>query len=162
MYLEFLKDHLNENIETTLQGLDWREFENTIAEIFSINGFKIEQNFRFKTKRRYEIDVVAIRGNVAFCVDCKQWSGGRYKKSGLKSAVIMQKERIGELEKLMTGNAEIKEKLGFDNQYVYPLIVTLLEESLIEFENCFIVPAWKLNPFLLDFERLYKSPFRNE
>jgi Holliday junction resolvase-like predicted endonuclease len=162
MDLELVKNCVNENIEHVLQDLDWREFENTIAEIFSINGFKIEQNFRFKTKKRYEIDVVAIRANMVFCVDCKQWRGGRYKKSGLKRAIIMQKERVEELEGFIIDDTDMKRNLGIDKQCIYPLIVTLFEENLIEFENCFIVPAWKLNSFLLDFEKLYKSAFRNE
>jgi hypothetical protein len=162
MDLGFLRNCANENIEYVLQGLDWREFESTIAEIFSINGFEIEQNFRFKTKRRYEIDVLAARANMTFCVDCKQWKSGRYKNSGLKNAVIMQKGRVEELEKFIAENINTKRKLGIESQHTYPLIVTLLEENLIEFEKCFIVPAWKLNSFLLDFERLYKSPFRNE
>ncbi|MEK6909599.1 MAG: restriction endonuclease, partial [Candidatus Aenigmatarchaeota archaeon] len=70
------------NIEDILEKYDWQKFEGIITEIFQENGFYTRQNFRFKTKKRHEIDVIAVKGNRMICVDCKWWSRGRYKKAG--------------------------------------------------------------------------------
>jgi hypothetical protein len=159
--LEELRDRMlaGEDIESVLQKSGWKEFENIIADIFSANGFKVKQNFRFETKRRYEIDIVCVRQkggkyDIAVCVDCKQWSGGRYKNSGLKNAVFSQKERVGELKKFLKGNLIAQKRFGICKKCkFYPLVITLLEETILEFEGCFIVPVWKLNSFLVDFEK---------
>jgi hypothetical protein len=37
------------------------------------------------------VDIIAARKNLVFCVDCKKWSGGRYKKSGIKKRFIFWK-----------------------------------------------------------------------
>lgn len=68
------------DIEDILEKYDWRNFETIVAVIFKENGFNTNQNFRFKTRKRYEIDIVAVRDNRIFCIDCKWWGRGRYKK----------------------------------------------------------------------------------
>ena len=129
-----------EELEHILERVDWKEFENTVAEIFKANGFSVRQNFRFGEKRRNEIDILARRGEVVFAVDCKHWKGGRYKKSQLKVACEKQKKRCRFLELM--------------HRKVRPLIVTLLDEDLMEENGVYIVPVWKLNSFLLSFEKL--------
>ncbi len=143
---------IKEGIESVLQDFEWKGFENAIAEIFSLNGFKVKQNFRFKTKRRYEIDIVATHMDVMLCIDCKQWRGGRYKNSSLRRAITMQKERVKEFKKFLSRNSIAQRQFSIGKHRIYPLIVTLLEEDLIEFGDCFVVPAWKLNSFLIDIE----------
>ena len=150
--LEEIKSKVLEGIEleTVLGKISWNEFESFVAEIFRDNGFFVKQNFRFKTKSRYEIDVIAIKDKLIFCVDCKEWSAGRYKKSGLKNAVKNQEIRMAELKKFMKNNIIAKGMLNVPSKYdLHTLIVTLLEEDLIKEYNTTIVPAWKLNSFLL-------------
>jgi Holliday junction resolvase-like predicted endonuclease len=151
--LEKIKAKLlnGKKIEDVLEKFNWKEFEEVIAEIFRKNNFRTKQNFRFKTKRRFEIDLIALKRNLVFCVDCKEWSKGRYKKTGLRYAVKNQKERTEELKKFIKNNPIAQSSLKIDEKHEFhPLIVTLLEEDLVEENNVFIVPVWKLNNFLIE------------
>jgi Holliday junction resolvase len=157
MELEKIRKHLlkGKTIEEILEKFDWREFEKTVAEIFERNGFEVKQNFVFKTKRRYQIDSLAKGKRIIFCIDCKEWRKGRYKKTGLKYATKDQKERVGELIKFLKKNLIARQmlKIDLEKQKFYPLVVTLLEEDLLKENETFVVPVWKLNSFLLDVER---------
>lgn len=141
------------NIEEVLEKFDWKNFEQIVAEIFKSNDFIVYPNLRFKTKKRYEIDLIAKRRNIVLCIDCKEWSRGRHKKTGLRYAIKKQKERVKELVKFLKGNpiAENKLKMNVKDKF-YPLIVTLFLEELVKENGSFIVPVWKLNSFLLEIE----------
>jgi Holliday junction resolvase-like predicted endonuclease len=153
----------NKPIEEVIRNFNWKEFEETVAEIFRSNGFIVKQNFRFKTKRRYEIDVLAIKENLIFCVDCKKWSEGRYKKSGLKLATRDQLMRTKELKRFLKKNLIALNMLKIDSKAnCYPLLVTLFEEDLLNENNCFIVPVWKLNSVLLDIESYLKPVYKQK
>jgi len=134
-------------IEEVLEKFDWKKFETTVAEVFRKHNFLVKQNFWFKTRKRYEIDILAIRQNSCLCVDCKEWSRGRYKKTGLKYAVKQLGKRIDEVKKFFKKNPIVSQKLKF-----YPILVTLFEEELIKEDKSFIVPVSKLNSFLCEFE----------
>lgn len=141
-------EKIKANVEEIFSRLNWNEFEQGVAEIFTANEFSVKRNVRFKTRRRYEIDIVAMKGNKVFCIDCKRLGGGRYKSSELKRAIALQKERMREFKKFI-------KKSGLHTLKFYPLIVTLKEEDLIKFNNCFVVPVWKLNSFLVNLERYF-------
>lgn len=156
MELEKIRKDLlgGKTVEEILEKFDWKEFEKTVAEIFERNDFNTKNNFRFKTRNRYQIDIVAIRQNKVFCVDCKQWGRGRYKKSGLKQAVKEQEKRVKELKRFLKKNLIAQKILKIDLDYTFcSLIVTLLEEDLLKENETFVVPVWKLNSFLLDMEK---------
>ncbi len=141
------------DIEDILEKCDWKRFERIIAEIFNENGFSTKQNFRFRTKRTYEIDVIAVRNDLIFCVDCKWWGRGRYKKAGLKAAVVSQENRVKEFKKSLRRNLIAKKLLRLtQNHEINPLIVTLHEEDMIKEKDTFVVPVWKLNNFLVKLE----------
>ena len=98
-------------IEEIVKAIDWQEFERLVSEILEKHEFKTWNNFRFKTKRRYEIDVITTRNNTTFLIDCKQWSTGRYKSSALKRASEDQEERLEEFERFVEENADVKKVL---------------------------------------------------
>jgi len=141
-------------IEEILKKHDWNEFEKIVAEIFKANNFEIKKNFRFKTKKRYEIDILAVKQNLIFCVDCKKWSSGRYKKSGIKIAATKQEKRTRMVRNFLKKNPIAMQmlKIGQTPKF-YSLIVTLMEEDIIQEKKTFIVPIFKLNSFLLESER---------
>ncbi len=152
-----LKAEINKpkNIETILEKHNWKSFESVVAAIFQENGFQTKQNFRFKTKRLYEIDVLAVN-RVMFCIDCKWWGRGRYKKSGLRDAITSQKKRVEELQKFLKGNPIAKGILKIDPKHAsYPLIVTLHDEDMVMENDTFVVPVWKLNQFILERENYF-------
>jgi len=154
MKLEEIQYFLQEGktIEEFVEKIDWKEFEKFVREIFSANNFKTISNFRFKNNRRFEIDLVAAKNNLVFVVDCKEWDKGRYKNSGLKKAAEDQIQRMKELRKFLTANPIAKNRLKADsNSKFVPIIVTWYDETVSEHENCFIVPVWKLNSFLISY-----------
>jgi len=125
------------NLEEAFQIISWKEFEESVAEIFEKHNFKVKRNFIFKTSKKYQIDLIAERGELIVIVDCKQWGKHRYKTSALKKAALKQNERKEELKKLL-GNGK----------KILPIIVTLNDENFYDFEKVFIVPLFKLNNFL--------------
>ncbi|MEM7821567.1 MAG: NERD domain-containing protein [Candidatus Aenigmatarchaeota archaeon] len=155
MELEDIKKEMlsGKEIEEILQSFDWKEFENIVAEIFESNNFMVYRNFRFKNKKRYEIDLLAMRNKIVFCVDCKEWGKGRYKKTGIKNAARRQIERVKELN---SNKRELK-NIGISTCHkIYPLIITLFEEDLKKEGSVLVVPVWKLNSFLNEIETIYR------
>jgi Holliday junction resolvase len=71
-------------LEEVLEKFGWKDFEKVISEIFERNDFSVLTNFRFKTRKRYEIDLIGIRGNLILCADCKSWSSRKSKKVKLE------------------------------------------------------------------------------
>ncbi len=138
------------DIEDVLQKSNWKNFEDVVSEIFEANGYVTKLNFRFKTSRRYEIDVIASKGNDILCIDCKWWGRGRYKKSGLKNAITMQNMRMKEFGKFLKDNPIARGILKLKSLHLAALIVTLHDEDMIKQDNTFVVPIWKLNEFLVE------------
>jgi glycyl-tRNA synthetase beta subunit len=143
-----------EQIEKIVKEIDWKEFEKLISEILKKHDFSTQNNFRFKTNRRFEIDVLAVKEETSLLIDCKQWKRGRYKKTGLKYAVKEQKERVKQLKKFLKKNpmAQTKLKIIKTKNFI-PLLVTWFEEELLEHEKVFIVPIHKFNEFLLNLSK---------
>jgi Holliday junction resolvase-like predicted endonuclease len=140
-------------IEEILKKFDWKDFEEVVAEIFRRNDFLVKKNFRFKTNKKYEIDILATRRNLVLCVDCKRWSGGRYKKSGIKKSVEEQEKRANEVKNILVKNPILRKTLKIEDVFeVRPLLVTLMEEDSVEERSTFIIPVFNLNSFLIEIE----------
>jgi Holliday junction resolvase-like predicted endonuclease len=150
--IEKIKDRIlkGEQIENIVEEIGWKQFEELVMEILRKQDFITLQNFRFKTKRRFEVDILASDENNVLVIDCKQWNRGRYKKTGLKHVVEEQKHRLEELKKFIKNNPIVKNKFRITEKTKFiPLIITWFEEDLLKHEDTFIVPVWKLNEFLL-------------
>ncbi len=50
---------------------DWKAFEKQVHDIFESFGYTAEADVRFKTSRRFQIDVIAYDAQRCFFVDCK-------------------------------------------------------------------------------------------
>ncbi len=129
-----------EVLEDIIKKFKWRSFETLCARIFGENGFSVRQNCRFREGEWLEIDIVAEKGGMAIAADCKKW--GRVNgKNALRKAALRQR-----------GRAEaFKNHFGVKGR-VYPLIITWLEQEVAAIEDVWIVPAAKLNRFLLDLD----------
>jgi Holliday junction resolvase-like predicted endonuclease len=143
MELEEIEKMIREGktVEEVLRLVDWREFEEKVEEIFKIHGFKTKKNFRFKTYKRFEVDIVAEKRDLVFIIDCKQWDKSRHKTYNIKKAAERQLERSEAIKQTF---------LGY-NKKIIPMIITLFDEGIYEFNNVFIVPIFKLNSFLLEY-----------
>jgi len=59
--------------------LDWQEFESFTEQCLDAAGYKVQKNIRTRDQGRIrEVDVVAARGNLVLCIDCKHWNGPSY------------------------------------------------------------------------------------
>ncbi len=151
--LKKIKQQLLEGkqIEEIIKDIDWQDFEELVSKILEKHEFKSWNNFRFKTTRRYEVDITTTKNDITFLIDCKQWSTGRYKTSALKQSVKIQEKRLEEFQKFIKNNPIAKTKFGIkDDQKITSVIVTWYEENLIRHGKTLIIPIWKLNEFLLN------------
>lgn len=141
-------------MEQALEKNDWKDFERTVGDIFRQNDFKVRNNFRFKTRRMYEIDLIAVRGRVVFCVDCKRWSNGREKIWGLAKAAKEQERRTGELEKFVRSNPIARSMMKIPDGKFVPMLATLHQEKILKEGKTFVAPVKKLNTFILEHETI--------
>jgi hypothetical protein len=88
-----------------------------------------------RNRQRRQYDVIARKDRLTLLVECKQWSGSRYRLAALKAAVIKHKERALFYESVM--NAE-----------GVPVLVTLIEEKIRVFEGVPLVPVHRLDAFI--------------
>ena len=138
-------------MEEEIGKSDWNGFEGIVGDIFRKNDFRVRNNFRFKTGRRYENDLIAARDGLAFCVDCKRWSSGREKRWGLAKAAREQDERTAQLARFLRSNPVARDMMKIPHGNLVPMVVTLHQEDLLREGRTFVVPVKKLNAFILEF-----------
>ena len=143
---------LGEPNRLILSALTWQEFEEFVAHLLTFHEFQIHHRFRFSRNRRYEIDIVATRQPVLFCIDCKQYGARLGKTSSLRTAAEAQLQRT---EVLATDFVKFQANLGcldWTQPLLIPLLVTLMTEDIQFHEQIPIVPASLFNAFLLKFD----------
>ena len=101
---------LGEPQRVILQTLTWQEFEEFVAQVFLIHEFEVHHRFRFSTNRRFEIDIVAGREPIIFCVDCKQYGIRLGKASVLRTA---SEEQLLRTKTLGAHFARFQAQLGY-------------------------------------------------
>lgn len=120
--------------------MKWQYFEKLTGWIFEENDFQTEVNrvVVFEKGRR-QFDIIAKRFHTTFLVECKKWSGKRYKAGMLKKAVADHLKKCGMFREIYGKNA-------------VPVIVTLVEEDIISHDGVPVIPIEKLNAFINHFE----------
>jgi len=146
--------------EEIVKEFSWKEFEEIVSEILEKNEFNVIKNFRFKTTKRYEIDLIGIKDDFLILIDCKHWSSGRNKTSMLKKSANKHEERNIEFNKFLEIKPEFKSRFCMKKRTkIFSLLVTWYEEFIKKENSTLIVPLWKLNNFLNN--ELYKlKPFK--
>jgi len=142
-------------------SLNWGEFEWLIFEAFRMNGFDVLKGFMFTTssKRRFQIDVIALKLNMLMSVDCKQWTFP-YWSSRVHAA---SKEHLRRTEALVEHVDRLKAKLplrGLKRVYLVPVMLTLGDSGLREVEGVPVVSILKLKDFLYRFPDPPSSGFK--
>ncbi len=95
---------------------------------------------KMRDRHRRQYDVIARKNGRTLLVECKQWSGDRYRLSALMRAVGQHRERVLFYENVM-------------NEDAVPVIVTLIEEEIQVFEGVPLVPVHRLNAFIGELDR---------
>jgi len=130
-----------EDLEGVSKEIIWQNFERLAAFIFEKNEFQVRTNVvKTLNKKRRQYDVIAVKNNLTFLIECKKWSGNRYRLSQLKRAIIQHKERTNFYKNVT-------------NEDAIPIIVTLIEEEIQFYEEVPVVPILKLNSFLNEFDK---------
>ena len=143
---------LGEPERQILQSLTWQEFEEFVAHVFTYYDFQVHHRFRFSTNRRFEIDIIARREPILFCVDCKQYGVRLGKASVLRTAT---EEQLLRTKTLANHFARFQADLGcleWQAPLFVPMLVTMMHEDIQFNDRIPIVPASNLNGFLLEFE----------
>jgi hypothetical protein len=130
-----------EDLERVSKGAVWQNFEILVGFIFEANDFQVIIN-KVKTfnKKRRQYDVIAKKNDITYLIECKKWSGNRYRLSALKKAIEKHKDRT-EFYSNLTKEKSI------------PVIVTFIEEDIKFYEGMPIIPIFRLNSFINEFER---------
>jgi hypothetical protein len=119
----------------------WQNFEKLTAFIFEENDFLIKTNtVKTFNKKRRQYDIIAKKYKKTFLIECKKWSGNRYRLSALKTAIRQHKERTEFYQNLTKENA-------------VPIMVTLIEEEIKLYDGVPIVPILKLNTYLNELDK---------
>jgi len=144
------------DIAEVVNLLTWKDFEGLIAGILTENGFQCTESFRRRgtsTIGGMEIDVIGIRGRLGFSVDAKMWSIRGGKVTALRTAAEKQKQRTSRLVNQLTRLSQ-RIPLLKDGTYEFiPVIVTWLVEEVETHEGVPVVPVFKFNSFILNFEQ---------
>lgn len=127
-------------LDTVAEGSPWQDFEWLAAYIFMQNGFETRVGtVKTRNRQRRQYDVIAQKNGRTLLVECKQWSGGRYRLSALKQAVGKHVERAQFYESV-TGVVAL------------PVMVVLVEEEIRIFEGVPLVPVHLLDAFIAELD----------
>jgi len=129
-------------LEGVAEGSVWQHFERLTAFIFEQNGFRVSVGtVKTLNRKRRQYDVIARKNGRTFLVECKRWSGDRYRLSALKRAVVQHRERAGFYNEITQEDA-------------VPVLVTLIEEEIRVFDGVPLVPIHRLNAFISELDSL--------
>jgi hypothetical protein len=135
-----------EDLEMVSETVIWQNFERLAAFIFEKNDFTVTVNtVKTWNKKRRQYDVISMRSDQTFLVECKKWAGSRYRLSALKKAIEQHKERTSFYETIM-------------NEDAIPVVVTLVEEEIHVYQGVPIVPILKLNSFISELDTHAQDP----
>ncbi len=148
--LDFRSIKSIEDLDAVSGGVVWQNFEKLAAFIFEENGYQVKINIvKVFHRMRRQYDVIAKKSGETFLVECKKWSGNRYRLSSLKTAIKQHKDRT-DFYTTVTGERAI------------PLIITLIEEEIHFYEEVPIIPILKLNSFIIETDRGEISAFQED
>ncbi len=129
-----------DDLKNLALGMKWQWFEKLVGWVFQQNDFETEVNrVEVFEKGRRQFDLIAKRFDDIFLVECKKWSGDRYRTGPLKRAASKHLEKCGMFEERYKKKA-------------IPIIVTLVDEDVISHEGIPVVPIEKLNSFINHFQ----------
>jgi hypothetical protein len=141
---------------TVVELMTWKDFEGLVASILGENNFRCIESFRRKGNkvvRGMEIDVIGVRGYTILSIDAKMWGVRSGKTSALKTASEKQKERTVRLTTQLGKLSERISTLRAGEYRFFPVVVTWLVEEVEINEGVPVVPVFKLNSFIQDFDK---------
>uniref|UniRef100_A0A7C4BB38 Restriction endonuclease type IV Mrr domain-containing protein n=1 Tax=Thermofilum pendens TaxID=2269 RepID=A0A7C4BB38_THEPE len=121
----------------------WSTLEELVGVIFGEFGFQYRRRVRVKVEgKRYEVDVLAWRGDTAFCVDCKRWA--RLRESALRRAAQAQVERCRALARCAASGCVEGFGTHHTRTYLYPAVVSLHKPRIPVYEGVLLIDLYTL------------------
>jgi hypothetical protein len=139
--------------------LTWQEFEKLVTNALAQCEFKVVKNFHFTMgarKKRWEIDVIGIRGPLLVAFDAKHWTRTTQAPSSLEKAATNQKARVAALAGCAKlGDLIFQFGLTQTRLTLIPAVVTLFDTPF-ELAQCGVpaVSIRKLSYFLQHLEAI--------
>ena len=131
-------------VESTAKALTWQEFEDFCDDCFAKDGFDTRKSVVFKDgRRRWQVDLVAIKGQTLLTVDCKHWKSPNY-TSKFEKAVDHQKQSLHPL----IGHLRTRGILANRKLWALPMIVTLYQPRKSIINDVVLVSLGQLYDFL--------------
>ncbi len=126
------------------RALTWQEFERFGEECLLSAGFQTQKGlFVARDGRRWQIDLVARKGQMVLTFDCKHWNSPSY-PSKFKNAATHQK--IATIA-LIRGLAD-KEEFNREGLFALPIILTLFDPRVQIAGDVVLVSVDQLPDFL--------------
>lgn len=126
----------------------WSTLEELVGVLLDEYGFTRRRNVRIKLAgKRYEIDLLAWRGNLLLCIDCKRWV--RVRASALKLAALSQKERCRAVAKLIENGGAPCLSCATEVE-IFPLVVSLHQSAIAAYEGVLVTSIYGLASILND------------
>jgi Holliday junction resolvase-like predicted endonuclease len=141
------------DLEAVCETLDWREFEDLATFALERNGYKATKHFRFKTSRRYEVDVLGLKEPHILVIECKHWKRS-WQRAATHKFVDAHRKRAEAFAKYATA---AKGRLGLDRWReikLVPIVITLSETPVKVHSEIPIVPIFYLQNVLTELELL--------
>ncbi len=128
----------------TARVLTWQEFEMFTEECLTLSGFACKKGVVAKYQgRKWQVDVVARRGQMTLLFDCKHWNSPSY-PSKFKLAAEHQKiATLAVIRDFRTGLSQRNERA-----WALPIIVTLLDPRTHVSRDVVLVSIEQLPDFL--------------
>jgi len=132
----------------------WSTLEELVGVIFGEFGFQYRRGVRVKVKgERHEVDVLAWRGDVAFCVDCKRWA--RLRESALRRAAQAQAERCKVLARCASLGCVEGFATHYPHTYLYPAVISLHKPRTPVYEGVLLLDLYALVDLLREVDLLH-------
>lgn len=126
------------------RALTWQEFENFAKRCLEEASFRAEKNVRVKGDgRRWQIDVIGFRGELALAIDCKHWNTPG-NPSRFKPVADHQRAATSHLLAMLQARS-----IGRGGKWqALPMILTLSEPPAQFAEGAVLLSVEKLPSFL--------------
>ena len=139
------------DLERVSRSLGWLEFEEMVAYTFEENGYDVSRRFRFQADgRRWEIDVLAVRGPLLVCAECKHWASGLGNMTA-RRIVESHLEKVRVLSE-NAGSVAGRLKLNGGRAVFIPLALSLQPARNKIYRRIPVVSVFELPSFLDEFE----------
>ena len=132
-------------LQAVLRALTWQEFETFSEECLGRAGFETQKGLIFKNgRRRWQVDIIARRGQIMLVLDCKHWESPNY-SSKFYAAVRHHKQSLRPLVRHM----KIRGLLGnHQDVWALPVIITLFEPRVSVLDGVVLASVAQLGDFL--------------